>query len=99
MLVLFVGSIFGPLVNAPLLGVLTMRTPQALRPKVMTGVLTMALLAGPIGLVVVGPLLQNWGPRPVLLLVAAGEFLTSIPFAVVAFRRREPTRPVTLEAA
>ena len=99
MLVLFVGSIFGPLVNAPLIGLLTMRTPEALRPKVMTGVLTMALLAGPIGLVVVGPLLQNWGPRPVLLLVAAGQFLASLPFAIVAFRRREPTAPVTLEAA
>ena len=98
-LVLFVGSIFGPLVNAPLIGLLTTRTPEALRPKVMTGVLTMALLAGPIGLVVVGPLLQNWGPRPVLLLVAAGQFLASLPFAFVAFRRREPTAPVTLEAA
>ncbi len=98
-LVLFVGSIFGPLVNAPLIGLLTTRTPEALRPKVMTGVLTMALLAGPIGLVVVGPLLQNWGPRPVLLLVAAGQFLASLPFAIVAFRRREPTAPVTLEAA
>ena len=98
-LVLFVGSIFGPLVNAPLIGLLTTRTPEALRPKVMTGVLTMALLAGPIGLVVVGPLLQNWGPRPVLLLVAAGQFLASLPFAFVAFRRREPTTPVTLEAA
>ena len=99
MLVLFVGSIFGPLVNAPLIGLLTMRTPEALRPKVMTGVLTMALLAGPIGLVVVGPLLQDWGPRPVLLLVAACQFLASLPFAIVAFRRREPTAPVTLEAA
>ena len=98
-LVLFVGSIFGPLVNAPLIGVLTMRTPEALRPKVMTGVLTTALLAGPIGLVVVGPLLQNWGPRPVLLFVAAGQLLASLPFAFVAFRRREPTPPVTLEAA
>jgi predicted MFS family arabinose efflux permease len=99
MLVLFVGSIFGPLVNAPLIGVLTMRTPEALRPKVMTGVLTTALLAGPIGLVVVGPLLQNWGPRPVLLFVAAGQLLASLPFAFVAFRHREPTPPVTLEAA
>lgn len=98
MLVLFAGSIFGPLVNAPLIGVLTMRTPEALRPKVMTGVLTMALLAGPIGLVVVGPLLQSWGPRPVLLFVAAGQFLASLPFAFVAFRRQEPVTPVTVEA-
>jgi MFS family permease len=97
-LVLFTASIFGPLVNAPLIGVLTMRTPEALRPKVMTGVLTMALLAGPIGLLVVGPLLGAWGPRPVLLFVAVGQFLASLPFAFVALRRREPQPPVTLEA-
>jgi len=98
-LVLFVGAIFGPLVNAPLIGVLTVRTPEALRPKVMTGVITMAMLAGPIGLLVVGPLLGAWGPRPVLLFVAVGQFLATLPFAFVALRRREPTGPVTLEAA
>ena len=97
--VLFVGSIFGPLINAPLIGVLTMRTPEALRAKVMTAGLTMALLAGPVGLVVVGPLLQSWGPRPVLLFVAAGQFLATLPFARVAFRRPDETPPVTLEAA
>jgi len=97
--VLFVGSIFGPLINAPLIGVLTMRTPEALRAKVMTAGLTMALLAGPVGLVVVGPLLQSWGPRPVLLFVAAGQFLATLPFARIAFRRPDETSPVTLEAA
>jgi predicted MFS family arabinose efflux permease len=96
--VLFTSSFFGPLVNAPLIGVLTMRTPEALRPKVMTGVLTTALLAGPIGLVVVGPLLASWGPRPVLLFVAVGQFLASLPFAIVALRRRQETAPA-LEAA
>jgi MFS family permease len=98
-LVLFVSAIFGPLVNAPLIGVLTVRTPEALRPKVMTGVITMAMLAGPIGLLVVGPLLGAWGPRPVLLFVAVGQFLATLPFAYVALRRREPTAPVTLETA
>ena len=47
MAALFVSSVFGPLVNAPLIGVITMRTPEALRPKVMTAVLTFAMLAGP----------------------------------------------------
>jgi hypothetical protein len=97
--VLFVGAIFGPLVNAPLIGVLTMRTPEALRPKVMTGVITMALLAGPIGLLVVGPLLGSWGPRPVLLVVAVGQFLASLPFAFVALRGGRHQAPVPAEAA
>jgi predicted MFS family arabinose efflux permease len=82
---LAMSSFFGPLVNAPLIGVITMRTPEAVRAKVMTAVLTMAMLAGPIGLLLAGPLLEAWGPRPVFLLVAAGQLLATIPFAVVAF--------------
>ena len=63
-LVLFVSSLFGPLVNAPLIGVITMRTPEALRAKVMTAVLTFALLAGPLGLFLGGPLLAGVRPVP-----------------------------------
>ena len=87
MTALAASSFFGPLVNAPLIGVITTRTPEALRAKVMTAVLTTAMLAGPIGMVVAGPLLESWGPRPVFLLVAAGQLLATIPFAVVAFRQ------------
>ena len=35
--------------NAPLIGVITIRTPEAVRAKVMTGVITLAVLAGPSG--------------------------------------------------
>ncbi len=90
MVALATSSFFSPLVNAPLIGVITMRTPEALRAKVMTAVLTMALLAGPIGLLVAGPLLESWGPRQVFLLVATGQLLATIPFALVAFRSSAP---------
>ena len=86
MAALALSSLFGPLVNAPLIGVITMRTPEALRAKVMTAVLTTAMLAGPVGLLLAGPLLEAWGPRPVFLLVAVGQLLATIPFAAVAFR-------------
>jgi MFS family permease len=85
--VLFVSSLFGPIVNAPLIGVITMRTPEAIRAKVMTGVLTFALLAGPLGLFLGGPLLQWIGPHAVFVVVAAGQLLAAIPFAVGALRR------------
>jgi len=88
--VLFVSSMFGPLVNAPLIGVITMRTPEALRAKVMTGVLTFALLAGPLGLFLGGPLLQWIGPHPVFVVIAAGQLLAALPFAVGALRRGSP---------
>ena len=32
-----------------------------------------------------GPLLQAWGPHQVFLLVATGQLLATIPFAIVAF--------------
>lgn len=88
MAALAASSFFGPLVNAPLIGVITMRTPEAIRAKVMTAVLTTAMLAGPAGMVVAGPLLEAWGPHHVFLLVAAGQLLATIPFAIVAFNAR-----------
>jgi MFS family permease len=88
--VLFVSAFFGPLVNAPLIGVITMRTPEALRAKVMTAVLTFALLAGPLGLFLGGPLLRAVGPHPVFVLVAVGQFVAALPFAVYALRRDSP---------
>ncbi len=90
MTALAASSFFGPLVNAPLIGVITMRTPEAIRAKVMTAVLTTAMLAGPAGMAIAGPLLQSWGPHRVFLLVATGQLLATIPFAIVAFRRHEP---------
>jgi MFS family permease len=91
--VLFVSSVFGPLVNAPLIGLLTTRTPAAVRAKVMTAVLTFALLAGPAGLLAAGPLLEAWGARPVFLLVAVGQLAGAVFFATVALRRSPAAVP------
>ena len=96
---LFVSALFGPLVNAPLIGVITTRTPEALRPKVMTAVITFAMLAGPVGLLVAGPMLEQIGPRPVFGLVAAGELAAALVFATVALRHREPPLPTGEVAA
>ena len=87
MAALAVSSFFGPLVNAPLMMVLTTRTPEALRPKAMTALITTAMLAGPLGYLVAGPLLEMWGPNRVILLVATGQLLSTFPFARVAFDR------------
>ena len=90
MAALALSSFFGPLVNAPLITVITTRTPEALRAKVTTAVITTAMLAGPLGFVFAGPLIESWGPRPVFLLVAAGQLLATLPFLAVAFRSGEP---------
>jgi MFS family permease len=90
MAALAMSSFFGPLVNAPLITVITTRTPEALRAKVTTAVITTAMLAGPVGFLVAGPLLEAWGPHAVFLLVASVQLLATLPFLAVAFRSDTP---------
>ena len=88
---LVASAIFGPLVNAPLIAMITTKTPAALRAKVMTSVLTFALLAGPAGLLAAGPILQAWGPHLVFGIVATGQLGAAVFFASVTLRApREP---------
>jgi predicted MFS family arabinose efflux permease len=63
-------AFFTPLVNAPIIGVLTVRTPVELRPKVMTAVMTVATLAGPFGFIVAGYVLRH---------AALGAFFVGLP--------------------
>jgi MFS family permease len=79
-------AFFTPLINAPIIGVITVRTPQALRPKVMTAVMTVATVAGPIGFIVAGIALQHVSLAVVFVAVAAGMLLGGIAFAAVLLR-------------
>ena len=88
------------LVNAPVIGVLTIRTPEALRAKVMAAVITVATVAGPLGAAVAGPLIQAHGARTLLALVAGGMTISALCFgAVVLFRDTEPAAPLAGEVA
>ena len=93
-----ISAICGPLVNAPFFGMLTTRTPAALLPKVMTAVITLATVAGPIGLVIAGPLIEHAGLSATFAFVAAGETAVSLVFIalIVRFRRAQPAaEPLT----
>ena len=92
MLVLFASAVPQPLVNAPIVTLITSRAPAALRPKVMTATMTLAMLAGPLGIVAAGPLLERLGPRPVFLLIAAGLTTFALFFAWVAVRHGDDSR-------
>jgi hypothetical protein len=94
--VLFASAAFGPIVNAPLLSVIITRSPEALRPKVMSALLTFALLAGPVGLLLVGPLLAQYGAREVLFAIGTGQLLASLPYVWFAFRWRDPLPEVAV---
>lgn len=98
-LLLVVFAVFGscaPLVNAPVLTILTVRTPQALRPKVMTAVMTVSSLIGPLGFLAVGQALQHVGIRIVALAIAAGFTAAAVAFSAAVRRgaREEELNPV-----
>lgn len=74
-------GILGSLSHAPLVGILTVRVPSALRGRVMAGALSLILVAGPFGLVAAGPLIERFGLDPMLTAVAA---LATIGYGVAA---------------
>jgi MFS family permease len=85
---LFVSALSNPLVNAPFFGLLTTRTPPALLPKVMTAVMTLATIAGPLGLVIAGPLIEHAGLSWTFAIVAGGETAVSLLFIALLARYR-----------
>ena len=95
MLALFTATLFTPLVNGPIMGVLTARTPEALRPKVMTAIISLHTIAAPLGFLAAGQILERWGVDPVFFGVAAGVSILSLVFATIALRHRDevPTLP------
>ena len=82
-------AFFTPLVNAPVIGLLTVRTPAELRPKVMTAVMTVATMAGPFGFVAAGYVLQHVALGPFFLGLPALLTLASLAFAAVLLRQRD----------
>jgi predicted MFS family arabinose efflux permease len=89
MAALFTATLFTPLVNGPIMGVLTARTPEALRPKVMTAIISLHTVAAPLGFIVAGQILERWGVDPVFFGVAAGVTLLSLAFATIALRHSD----------
>jgi MFS family permease len=105
MAVLFVAAVGNPIVNAPMISILTVRTPEALRAKVMSAVVVFATVAGPLGLVAVGPALEVIGWQAMFFVIAAGMTAASLFFAWIALTRRGqtlghvPAEPVTASAS
>jgi predicted MFS family arabinose efflux permease len=99
MVALFTATLFTPLVNGPIMGVLTARTPEALRPKVMTAIISLHTIAAPLGFLAAGQILERWGVDPVFFGVAAGVSLLSLVFATIALRHRDQDSMVPEAAA
>ena len=89
MAALFTAMVFAPLVNGPVIGVITARTPVELRPKMMTALISISTLAAPLGFLIAGQLLEPLGVSMVLAAVAVGMTATALVFAAIALRSSE----------
>jgi len=76
------------LVNPALHSILTLRAPAAVRAKMMTALLTLSQVGGPLALLVAGPALGAWGARPVFAVVAAVQTLARTVAGTVGLRLR-----------
>jgi MFS family permease len=86
MVALGVFAFFTPLVNAPIIGVLTVRTPAALRPKVITAVITVATIAGPLGFLAAGEALRYVSLSTLFVVLPALLTLGGLAFAAAILR-------------
>jgi hypothetical protein len=77
------------------LGILTTKPPEALRPKVMTAVMTLATGAGPLGFLAAGEALRVLSLQTLFVVIAALLTVISLAFAVVL--RRGSAEPVPVE--
>jgi predicted MFS family arabinose efflux permease len=80
-------GIFVPMVNAPVMGLITTRPPAAVRAKVLTAVMTASGIGSPIGRILVGPIYRAWGNGGVWVLIAGGLSLGTVLFIGAVSRR------------
>lgn len=83
-------GLFVPLVNAPIMALLTTRPPASVRAKVMTTVMTASALGGPIGRLLIGPLFSWGGNAAVWCAIGAGGTIGALLFIAAAVRASEP---------
>jgi MFS family permease len=76
--VLAVSGVFTPMVSAPVITLITLRTPKHLQPQVLSFVVMANLVAGPLGYALIGPAVQGVGLRGVFLVIAAGSTFAAL---------------------
>jgi hypothetical protein len=74
-----------------MIAVLTVRTPEALRPKVMTAVMTISGVVGPLGFLAAAQSLQYVSLTIVFLVVAVGFTVGAVAFSTAVTRGEAAT--------
>jgi MFS family permease len=91
MAVLFAAGL-GAVATPPLMSILTRRPPVELRAKVMSAMITLITLSGPLAVLGIGWLLESVDVRVILLALAIGRLAMAAVFVVVV-------RPISPEPA
>jgi hypothetical protein len=89
MVVLAVFAFFNPLVNSPLISFLLVRTPESLRPKVMTAGMTLSMMAGPLGFFAAGEVLRWISVQQLFVVVAVAMTFGGLIIAALLLRADE----------
>jgi MFS family permease len=92
--VLLLQGFIAPLTGAPIFTIITTRTPEALRAKVLSAAISLMFLTGPLGQVAAGPLINAVGARTALAIAGAGYLVGSAPFAIYVARNRSLDDPI-----
>ena len=87
-LALGLSGVANGIVNPPIHSLLTLRVPPHLRPSVMTVNVMIFGLSQPIGVFAVGPVLDAFGPQPVLVAFALVQTVSMALVAAVSFAVR-----------
>lgn len=95
MATLFATMLFAPLVNGPIIGVVTARTPPELRPKVMTALVSVSTVSVPLGFLAAGQLLGRLEVEQVFAAIAVGLTVNALAFATIALRHGSEPAPET----
>jgi MFS family permease len=98
MAVLFAAGL-GAVATAPIMALLTTRAPDDLRAKVLTAVITLITVSGPVTVLSVGVLLEDVDVRTLLFFLAVGRVAMAIAFALIVPRRAgDPLTPAAGKA-
>lgn len=87
------------IVNPSLHSIITLRPPLHLRAQTMAALMTASMLAAPLALLLTGPALDAFGPRPVFAVAVAVQTLAAAAIALGALRARGVGHTVALPDA
>jgi MFS family permease len=91
---LFAATLFTPLVNGPVIGVLTSRMTPEIRPKAMTAIIALNTVAAPLGFLLAGQVIERVGTSTVFYTVAAGFTAAALVFVAVVLRHLRTPEPI-----